>query len=377
MASHHFEVIEKSHATSVSEIYEAVNPQQGTRYLIEVLGQSGFGPWLDAFKEDMAVIALLRHPCILETLEIGTLPDGTPVVVTERPEGLTLGRWLASGRVAPTHPALDLLVEVADALGVAHDSGVSHGALGVDDIVLIPTTDSPLGAPKLRGFGHRWLRAAAAFDGAPTMLPGTRVVPALRREVATDVAALAAIADRLLTPLHRGPKLAAVLRSAQLLGDDLRFATPLALVEAIERALGERGPEEITAPQLVLPAQLRRRGARRIAATAVLTVMGAMAIHAVVAPRTRSVAARPAAAPARVIAAVPGVVPPSPAVSPPVAPPPSTPVRPAAAAVSVRGPAKPAWPRPPKLSRVWSARENKLIYVDGLGVPVPDPAPEN
>jgi hypothetical protein len=374
MASHNFEVIEKSHATSVSEIYEATN-SRGERRLVEVLGEAGFGPWLDAYKQDIAVLARQRHPCILETLDIGTLPDGTPVVVCERPPGLTLGRWLAQGRLAPTRAALELLADIADALGAAHDVGVSHGALGIDDILLIPDPAHPLGTPKLRGFGHRWLRAAAAFDGAPTMVPGTRVVPAPRREIATDVAALAAIADRLLTPLHRGPRLAAILRSAQLLGDDLRFGTPAALVEAVARSLGDQAPEEITTPHLIVPWGVRHRGVQRVLAMALVTVAAAAAVHVVLASRSRPVAtpsvrARPASTPGAAVVARP----PAPSPIPEPLAPSARPQRAAGAAISVHGAASASLPHVPHLWRVWSERENRLIFVDDLGAPVPEPA---
>src|SRR5687767_1226222 len=91
MASHHFEVVQKSHETEVSLIYEAVNPTGG-RYLVEVLTTPGVGPWLEAFKRDMAAVAMLRHPCILEVLDVGAMPDGTPVIVSDRPDGTTLHR---------------------------------------------------------------------------------------------------------------------------------------------------------------------------------------------------------------------------------------------------------------------------------------------
>jgi hypothetical protein len=275
MAEHHFQVVDKSHSTSVSSVYEAVNPEGGRR-IVEVLSVSTVGPWLDTLREDMAALARLRHPCILETLDVGTLPDGTPVIVSERPEGITLARWLAPGRVAGTEAAIDLLAGVAHALEAAHQAGVSHGALAVENVFLIPMAEHALGFPRVRGFGHRWLRAAAAYGNVPTMAPGVRTVPAPRREIAADIAALAAIADRLLTPLQRGPRLAAVLRAAQQPGDE-RFASAPALIEAVELAVDTVGPEEHTNPGR--PLARRGRAARSIVASAVLTVAGACALH--------------------------------------------------------------------------------------------------
>ena len=369
MASHHFEVSQKSHATEVSQIYEAINPSGG-RYLIEVLGSPGVGPWLEAFRADMAAVSMLRHPCFLEVVDVGAMADGTPVIVSERPEGTTLARWLARGHVAPTDAAMDLLTSVAHALGCAHDVGVSHGALTAEDVLLVELSEHVLGFPRLRGFGYRWLRAAAAFEKAPTMQPGQRVVPASRREVSADIAALAALADRLLTPLRNSPHVAAVIRSAQLLGEDGRFATPAAFIEALEGALDpQREPEELTEPSVRVPWSVRHRGVRRVLVTAVATVVLAGSLHALLASRDASSNAAPAPLAARRAPVPPP--PPAPVVTPPPAPPPPSPSITAAVPRAVKAPA----PRP-RLSRVWSAQANKLIYVDEQGAQV-EPPPDS
>jgi hypothetical protein len=368
MASHQFEVSQKSHATEVSQIYEAINPSGG-RYLIEVLGSPGVGPWLEAFRADMAAVAMLRHPCFLEVLDVGAMADGTPVIVSERPDGTTLARWLARGHVAPTDAAMDLLTSVAHALGCAHDVGVSHGALTADDVLLVELSERGVGFPRLRGFGYRWLRAAAAYGQAPTMQPGQRVVPASRREVSADIAALAALADRLLTPLRNSPHVAAVIRSAQLLGEDGRFATPAAFIEALEGALDpQREPEELTEPSVRVPWSIRHRGVRRVLATAVATVVLAGSLHALLASRNSSSAAPPPVAVKR--APVPPPPTPAPVVAPPQPQPPPPP-----ASISPAPPRAVKAPAPrQRLWQVWSAQEKKLIYVDERGYPVQPPA---
>jgi serine/threonine protein kinase len=151
LASHHFQVTQKVHATAVSQIYEAVSPD-GCRSFLEVLHASSAGSWLDAFRRDLAAAAQLRHPCLLEVLEIGAQPDGSPVIIYERPVGISLGRWLARGHVAPTDAAMDLLAGLAHALGCLHDAGVSHGALTADDVMLVEISQHALGFPRLRGF---------------------------------------------------------------------------------------------------------------------------------------------------------------------------------------------------------------------------------
>jgi hypothetical protein len=365
----HFEVTRKSHATAVSQVYEAVN-RHGSRYFIEMLTGAGSGPWLEAFQKDVAALAQLRHPCLLEVLELGAMPDGTPVIITDRPEGPTLALWLEQGHVAPTDAAMDLLTGLAHALGAAHDAGVSHGALTADEVVLVEISRHALGFPRLRGFGYRWLRSAAAYSGAPTMTPGERTVPAARREIVADIAALAELADRLLTPLRNSEQITSVIRAATLLGEDGRFATPAAFVEALEAAIDPSiAPrEEITEPTLKVPWSQRHRGLRRVLGTAAGVVVLAAGVHALVSARNAHSVTQPEAAPAPIVVRRPPPGPP--AIQPDLRP---APVQAPAVTPPVKA-ARPAAPARPKVFRVWSARENRLIYVDEQGAPVEPPS---
>jgi hypothetical protein len=373
MSSHQFRVVHQSHTTSVSEIFEAVSPDGG-RYLVEVLTTPGVGPWLESWKRDMASLAPLRHPCILGVLDVRAMPDGRPVIVYERPDGPTLARWLAEGRLAPNDVVMDLLSGLAHALSAAHDVGVSHGALTADAVRLDPLPGHLMGFPKLHGFGHRWLRAAARSEATPA---GQRLVPASRREIAADIAALAEIADRLLTPVNSSPKLASLLRSAQLLGEEGRFASAVALVEALELVLdppAER--EEITEPDSAVPRSPRALMWRRVIVTAAVIVLAAGAANAWIggtrpaakrlAPRAANVSTPPAAAPKAtpVEALAPRVV-----VPPPAAPSPA----PLHAAPDAPAPVVKSTSHAPRVHPVWSAREKKIVYVDEAGAPVPDP----
>jgi hypothetical protein len=313
----------------------------------------------------MAAVALLHHPCILEVVDIGALADGTPVIVSERPEGTTLGRWLRQGRVAPTDAAMDLLTGLAHALGAAHEAGVSHGALCLDDVVLAPLPDHALGFPRLRGFGHRWLRAAAeAISPGPGSLAASA---ATAEEIAVDVAGLAAIAERLLTPLQRGANLIAALRAAQQ-GVPGRFATPTAFVDALEEALqADAAPVPAATGKggrLARSGPLQFLG--RVLTTAISTLILAAAVHALLAPpRLPWPAPGPSAAPPPAPAELAGR--PDPAIAAALVFPP------AATAVAAT---PPVGSRAPRLWRVWSDRAQKVVYVDDAGNPAPEKASE-
>lgn len=181
--------------------YEARHPRRPGRFVLQVLtGARDCGDALDEFERGTAAIASIRHPYILDVIEISGLSDGTPIVVSELPAGGTLEDWLVAGKIASAQGAAKLIISVAEALSAAHARGVVHGALGADDLCLIESAGSAtlveggggLGLPKLRGLGLATLRARCrdAVELESATAPGADV----------DVIALAKLAERLLAP---------------------------------------------------------------------------------------------------------------------------------------------------------------------------------
>src|SRR5256885_12170447 len=128
--SHNYRVVREERPTTLAQLFEATHPDRKGRLLVEVLSAGvSSGPALEAFERDIAAVSLLGHPCVLEVLDLGALADGTPVVISEYPEGVSLPRWLDRERVAPDDDALEVIAGLAEALTAAHECGISHGAL--------------------------------------------------------------------------------------------------------------------------------------------------------------------------------------------------------------------------------------------------------
>src|SRR5205814_7818799 len=116
--------------TAVARVYEATRVDQPGRFLIEVLDTFAVSEEaIAAFERDLTAVSLIAHPCVLDVLELGALADGTPVVVSALPEGMTLARWLDEGRTASPSSAVEVIEGLAAALTAAHQHGVCHGAL--------------------------------------------------------------------------------------------------------------------------------------------------------------------------------------------------------------------------------------------------------
>jgi hypothetical protein len=378
-----YQLVRRLRATPQVQSYEARHPRRPGRFLVEVLGSLA-GDAREAFERDLAAISQLRHPYMLQTLELSQLPDGTPIVVSELPDGPTLEDRLQSGVVAPLPSVLGLIDALAQALQAAQSRGVTHGTLDATSVFLVPNMGSALGIPRLHGFGRHWL-----LDHPPD------------DPIQQDLVAFAGLAGRLLNSAL--PGLDQVLERARDPEHALAFESPQAFNEALQD-LG-RGWMAATGEEtaVVSPARRRRRSFVRMGLSASgLVTAGAVAVMIagglepqlrnlsstlVIPGRALATAGSPELAPAAVLAPLPPApelpvapaLPAGPALS--TAAPTLAAAAPALAPDNVVAPGAPApkarrvrTPRPsePPLYRgkVWSARLNRLVEVDEVGLPL-------
>jgi serine/threonine-protein kinase len=116
--------------------------------------------------------ASLRHPNVVDILDMGRAEDGTLFLAMELLEGEPLSARLARlGKLSP-EDALTLLLPILDALALAHEHGLVHRDLKPDNIFL-STGAGPL-TPKLLDFGIvRAFRAEGEKLTATGMVLGT------------------------------------------------------------------------------------------------------------------------------------------------------------------------------------------------------------
>ena len=101
---------------------------------------------IDRFLREARTVAQLRFPSIISIHEVG-LEDGTPYLVSDFVEGLTLADVL-SGRRLTFQDSAKLIAEVADALQYAHSLGVIHRDIKPSNIMIRPD-----GSPCVMDFG--------------------------------------------------------------------------------------------------------------------------------------------------------------------------------------------------------------------------------
>src|SRR5512133_629911 len=186
-------------------VYVASHRDTGRRAALKVL-QRKFAdvPGMAArFVREGVLLSRLRHPAVVEYLELGLLSDGRPFCAMELLVGRTLQEVLRDrGRLAPAE-ALTLLDPVCAALDAAHRAGVVHRDVKSSNVFIV-AGDPPgvklldFGVAKPTGLQAEALtavgeRIGSAHAMSPEQIRGEPV------DARTDVYALGILLYQLLT----------------------------------------------------------------------------------------------------------------------------------------------------------------------------------
>src|ERR1700681_3765536 len=163
-----YEIVSTIGAGGMGEVYKARDTRLDRTVAIKVLPEHvPSDPDLQKrFHREAKTISSLNHPHICTLYDVGR-QDGTAFLVMEYLEGETLAQRLTHGAL-PFDRALQIAIQVADALDKAHRSGIVHRDLKPGNIMLTK------GGAKLLDFGLAKLRpvamvGAVAATASPTI----------------------------------------------------------------------------------------------------------------------------------------------------------------------------------------------------------------
>ena len=101
------------------------------------------------FFNEAKVLSQLEHPSIVQVSDFGHTADGTAYLVMEYLRGQSLGHRLreltANRKRLPLTTALQVCVQVADVLGVAHEQGIVHRDIKSENLMLVADPVAPGG----------------------------------------------------------------------------------------------------------------------------------------------------------------------------------------------------------------------------------------
>ena len=140
-----FSIIEQLGEGAMGTVFLAEHVVLGRRYAIKVLkrGLHLMDGMVERFRREARAVSRLDHPNIVGITDFGRTDDERLYLVMEYVPGLSLEDVEIAARpgLLPLPRALELLRQLAGAVGAAHDSGVIHRDLKPENIKLAPGRD--------------------------------------------------------------------------------------------------------------------------------------------------------------------------------------------------------------------------------------------
>jgi eukaryotic-like serine/threonine-protein kinase len=164
-----YEILDAIGAGGMGEVYRAKDTRLDRTVAIKILPThlSSDDVRKQRFEREAKIISSLNHPHICVLYDLGQ-QDGIDYLVMEYVEGETLAKRLEKGAL-PLEQVLKYGMQIADALGRAHRSGVVHRDLKPGNVMLTPT------GAKLLDFGLA--KPTAPLSSAVTLTAATRNSP--------------------------------------------------------------------------------------------------------------------------------------------------------------------------------------------------------
>jgi eukaryotic-like serine/threonine-protein kinase len=143
-----YEIVLPLGAGGMGEVYKARDTRLGREVAVKVLPASlaSDADALARFEREAKAVAALSHANILSIFDVGS-ESGTTYAVMELLEGETLRERLREGRLPP-RKAVEIAIQVANALAAAHEKGIVHRDLKPENLFV-----SPDGRAKILDFG--------------------------------------------------------------------------------------------------------------------------------------------------------------------------------------------------------------------------------
>jgi eukaryotic-like serine/threonine-protein kinase len=205
----HYEILDKIGAGGMGIVYRAHDTKLGRGVALKLLPENlASNPtFLQRFQREARAASALNHPNICTIYEIGE-HLGRHYIAMELLEGQTL-RSLIQGRPLPTDQIIRLALQIADALGSAHEKGIVHRDIKPANIFV-----TQRGHVKILDFGLAKLASASGFQSETEQAPQSSQQPP-------------AIASEYLSTPHATLGTLPYMSPEQALGEDLDARTDL------------------------------------------------------------------------------------------------------------------------------------------------------
>ncbi|MBX3192086.1 MAG: serine/threonine protein kinase [Labilithrix sp.] len=137
----------------MGEVYRATNVSLGRNVAVKILNKEHTANEDDVlrFLREARAAAAVRHPNVVDVLDVARDDDGTPFIVQELLAGEDLEQYLGTRGVIDQLEAIEIMIPVADAVAAAHARDVVHRDLKPANIFLAREGNKII--PKVLDFG--------------------------------------------------------------------------------------------------------------------------------------------------------------------------------------------------------------------------------
>lgn len=130
---------------STGTVWQALDLERGETVALKIIDAAVLRSpsTLKRFTREVESTRRLRHPHCVEVRAYGRAPDGSGYLVMERLVGTTLAARLRSTSPLPQMRAVQIMAQVLDAVGAAHQLQIVHRDLKPSNVMLIERDGDP------------------------------------------------------------------------------------------------------------------------------------------------------------------------------------------------------------------------------------------
>lgn len=127
----------------MAHVFAARHAELGSPLALKLLDPKVFVGVRDArvrFAREARLASQLKHPSIVEVFDVGVTETGLPFIAMELLEGDSLSQVMAEHGPMSWPVARDMMLQILDALQVAHAAGAVHRDIKPDNCLVLPDT---------------------------------------------------------------------------------------------------------------------------------------------------------------------------------------------------------------------------------------------
>jgi serine/threonine protein kinase len=163
-----FRIISKLGAGGMSVVYRAHNEMLKKDVAIKVLHPHLVTNRmsLERFRQEAQAASQIDHENVVRIIDFGIAAGSRPYIVMDYLEGHSLSEWIKKEGQLELDRAIEIFVQLADALSYAHQKGIIHRDLKPSNVILVPRRKAGGEVAKIVDFGIAKLQPHEGADAA-------------------------------------------------------------------------------------------------------------------------------------------------------------------------------------------------------------------